>query len=256
MSQPFLLIDNSNTRTKFAVGNATTLHGKVLRTPTRSLSAETILDITKQLEDDHGTLAGTLLCSVVPHKAEIIAATLSRPDRPFHRLSYRSQLDISIDYPRPEQIGADRLANSLAAASMYDTPAIVIDFGTAVTFDIVTKNTQGGISYAGGVIAPGLSAMSDYFVEKTALLPALDLHEPDTAIGKSTEDAMTIGAVHGYRGLVREIITEISKELPSKPYIICTGGDGATIAAGLDLIDDYNPTLTLEGIRLTALKNL
>jgi type III pantothenate kinase len=127
----------------------------------------------------------------------------------------------------------------------------VIDFGTAVTFDIIDNE-----KYQGGVIAPGLGAMTDYLANKTALLPKITLTEPDSAIGKSTEKAMDIGAVYGYRGLVREIIAELSKELATAPTVICTGGDGELITNGLpDLIHHYHPSITLEGIRIAATLN-
>jgi len=124
----------------------------------------------------------------------------------------------------------------------------VIDFGTAVTFDIISDRC-----YQGGVIAPGLGAMTDYLANKTALLPQISLTEPKHAIGKSTESAMDIGAIYGYRGLVREIITELQRELPPNPAIICTGGDGKIITDGLPkLIQHFSSNLTLEGIRIAA----
>lgn len=192
------------------------------------------------------------LCSVVPKKANIIESTLKElSNKPFKKLTHNSQLGIGINYPNPSQIGADRLANSIAASANYGSPCIVIDFGTAVTFDIIADG-----KYQGGVIAPGLGAMTDYLASKTALLPKITLTEPDSTIGKSTEKAMDIGAVYGYRGLVREIITELSKELKSPPTVICTGGDGQLISNGLpELIHHYQPSITLEGIRLAAILN-
>lgn len=192
------------------------------------------------------------LCSVVPEKAKIIEFSLTQiSNKPFQKLTYQSELGMGINYPRPEQIGADRLANGIAANTLYPSPCIIIDFGTAVTFDIISDG-----KYQGGVIAPGLGAMTDYLANKTALLPKISLREPKSAIGKSTEKAMDIGAVYGYRGLVREIITELSKELNSSPTVICTGGDGELIANGLpDLIHHTHPTITNEGIRLAAVLN-
>ncbi len=107
--------------------------------------------------------------------------------------------------PEPESIGADRLANAAAVAELYGCPAIVIDFGTAATFDVVSE----GGRYIGGVIAPGIESMTNFLYQRTALLPRLSLKEPSRAIGKSTVEAMRCGAVFGYRGLVREILTRI-----------------------------------------------
>ena len=240
----YLLIDNSNTRTKLAIGTDSELLHWVARIPTADICPSTLLHALEGHDYD-----ATLLCSVVPEKAAIIQHTLR--DKPLHNLSHLSQLGIGINYPTPAQIGADRLVNSIAADALFGSPSIVIDFGTAVTFDVIDHR-----QYQGGVIAPGLGAMSDYLSQKTALLPQITLSEPDSAIGKSTELAMDIGAVYGYRGLVREIITELKKEMSANPTIICTGGDGELISDGLpDLIDHFHPTLTLEGIRIAATLN-
>lgn len=240
----YLLIDNSNTRTKFMIGTEDELMPWIGHVDTADVSKETIADILADQSWD-----AVYLCSVVPKKAIILEESLS--NKPFKKLTHNSALGIGINYPTPSQIGADRLANSIAANALYGSPCIVIDFGTAVTFDIIDDE-----NYQGGVIAPGLGAMTDYLANKTALLPKITLNEPESAIGKSTEKAMDIGAVYGYRGLVREIITELSKELSSPPTIICTGGDGELITIGLsDLIHHYHPSITLEGIRIAAVNN-
>ncbi|MCL4163333.1 UNVERIFIED_CONTAM: hypothetical protein GTU68_029444, partial [Idotea baltica] len=148
-------------------------------------------------------------------------------------------------------IGADRLANSAAAAALHGTPAIVIDFGTAVTFDVIDQSG----AYLGGAIAPGTASLRDYLHRRTALLPAIQLEEPTSAIGKSTEEAMQIGAVVGYRGLIREILREIQKELGGRPHIIATGGDAQLISKGLDEIETISPNLTMQGIRLIGERN-
>ncbi len=155
---------------------------------------------------------------------------------------------MAIDYPLPTQIGADRLANAAGVVSRHGAPAIVIDFGTAVTFDVISDQP----AYCGGVIAPGLGAMSGYLPQKTALLPAIELEEPASAIGKSTTHAMQAGAVFGYRGLVREIIHRLKAEMAGKVAIIATGGDAALIARGLPEIDAVDPDITLDGLRQVA----
>lgn len=243
----YLLIDNSNTRTKFMIGNENELLPWIGFINTPEVSPETITEVLA-----NQTWDAVLLCSVVPQKAQVIENTLDQlVSRPFKKLTPSSNLGIGINYPMPSQIGADRLANAIAANALYGSPCIVIDFGTAVTFDIIVDE-----KYQGGVIAPGLGAMTDYLANKTALLPKITLTEPDSAIGKSTEKAMDIGAVYGYRGLVREIITELCKEMKSAPTVICTGGDGELITNGLpDLIHHYHPSITLEGIRIAATLN-
>src|SRR5205085_8425809 len=123
-------------------------------------------------------------------------------------LSANVELGVGVEYPRPETIGADRLANAAAVAVLYGYPAVVVDFGTAVTFDIVSEQKR----YIGGVIAPGLEAMTSFLYHRTALLPKLSLREPRSAVGKSTAGAMMAGAIYGYRGLVRQILDRIKAE--------------------------------------------
>jgi type III pantothenate kinase len=124
---------------------------------------------------------------------------------------------------------------------------VVVDFGTAVTFDVVNRAGH----YVGGIIAPGLAAMTDYLHEKTALLPRIKIREVKTAIGKTTEQAMLIGAVHGYRGLVRELIAELKRESKVKQLpVVATGGYAKLMASKLPEITAVKPNLTLEGLRL------
>jgi type III pantothenate kinase len=161
-------------------------------------------------------------------------------------------LGIGIRYPNKKQIGADRLANAVGVVRLYGAPAIVVDFGTAVTFDVV--NSAG--EYVGGVIAPGIAAMTDYLHEHTALLPRITPHEPRSMIGKSTVAAMQVGTVIGYRGLVREIITALRREPGmSKATVVATGGYGDLIARKVTEIQHVNPLLTLEGMRFIYLQN-
>jgi type III pantothenate kinase len=184
---------------------------------------------------------------VVPQKLKILSKVWPVSRR--ECVSFRSPLGIRIDYPQPSRIGADRLANAVAAASLYKLPAVVIDFGTAVTFDIISENR----AYLGGVIAPGLNAMTDYLHERTALLPRLKLREPRRYIAKSTVEAMRVGAVAGYRGLVREILSGIRAELPGPlRSIVATGGQGELVASRVSEIQLVNPLLTLQGLQIIA----
>src|SRR5438445_3068023 len=143
-------------------------------------------------------------------------------------LGPRSLRVVGIDYPKPNSIGPDRLANAAAVRHHFGAPAVVVDFGTAVTFDLVDRAGN----YVGGIIAPGLSAMTDYLHEKTALLPRIKIREIKTAVGKNTEEAMLIGAVHGYRGLIRGLLTELKRELRCQRLpVVATGGYSKLIDA-------------------------
>jgi type III pantothenate kinase len=191
---------------------------------------------------------GVALCSVVPKATPSVKAFVNGTfELECLELNPETLCGVGINYPEPQRIGPDRLANSVAARAKFGAPALVVDFGTAVTFDVVDK--QG--DYVGGIIAPGLAAMTEYLHEKTALLPRIEIREPKSTIGKSTEQAMLIGAVQGYRGLIRELIGELKKELKVKRLpVVATGGYAELIAAKLPEIDAIEPNLTLEGLRL------
>ncbi len=184
-----------------------------------------------------------VIASVVPSVNPEIKAALKGFGLVYF-INHKSPLGVGIDYPKPATIGADRLANAAGAVELYGAPVVVIDFGTAVTFDIVSSKRQ----YVGGVIAPGLAVMTDYLYQKTALLPQITLREPTHAIGKSTVEAMTIGAVHGYRGMISNLLTEVKKNVGKKAKVIITGGYGNLIAQKLKGIHEVNDDLTLIGL--------
>jgi type III pantothenate kinase len=232
-----LLIDNSNTRTKFALDDEGQLSSWRAVVPTKELSPESLRATLASQRFSKATL-----CSVVPRAARLICEAL---EVPVHQISSNSKLPITIDYPEPSRIGADRLANAAAAVLRGLHPAIVIDFGTAVTFDVISADS----AYLGGVIAPGTASLRDYLHKKTALLPAIQLEEPSSAIGRSTEEAMQIGAVIGYRGLIREILSAVRAELSGNPTILATGGDAPLISRGIEEIREIDPDLTLKGIQ-------
>ena len=240
----FLLIDNSNSFTKFALSSREQL-GAVRRLRTSEIDAGSLRHAFRGWRFER-----VVLCSVVPEKGALIRRALRK--FPLHAVGHRSRLGVGIDYPQPQRIGADRLANAAGAVAFYGAPCVVVDFGTAVTFDILSP----GKKYIGGVIAPGLEAMTDYLHQRTALLPKISLLEPPGPIGKSTRHAMLAGAVYGYRGLVREIIGEIRKALGIRRLkVVATGGYADLIASGVKEISAVHENLTLEGLRLIGCLN-
>jgi type III pantothenate kinase len=195
-------------------------------------------------------LAGIAFCSVVPNATALCREFARQFDLPTVEVNSETIRGVGIDYPKPKTIGADRLANALAVKTLFGAPSLVVDFGTAVTFDVVNRAGN----YVGGIIAPGLSAMTDYLHEKTALLPKIKIREPRAVIGKNTEEAMLIGAVHGYRGLISGLIEELKSELRTRKLpVVATGGYAALIARSLRTITAIRPNLTLEGLRLVWL---
>lgn len=244
MKGDFILINNNNTRTKFALS----LRDELLEhrsMETSAVNPESVADLLAGWSSDRVVMA-----SVVPGSVPDLVA--SQEGREVVMVDHKISLGVEIDFPRPEQVGADRLANAAAVAERtVDSPVIVVDFGTAVTFDIVDRRP----AYLGGVIAPGLDSMSHYLHQRTALLPRIEISQPTTAIGKSTEHAMQSGAFHGYRGLVVEIIRQIEKELGLPGKIVATGGYADLISRNLPAIHRVEPYLTMEGLRRIATLN-
>ena len=160
---------------------------------------------------------------------------------------------VAIDYPKPETIGADRLADAVGAVERYGAPVLVMDFGTALTAAVVTEDRV----WRGGVIAPGFPLMRDYLFERTAKLPRMKLGSGKAPkIGRSTEEAMRFGALVGYRGMVREIVAELKRNFKCDFKLVATGGFAKWVLGGLDLPFVVDPTLTLYGTGLIGAQGL
>jgi type III pantothenate kinase len=245
-----LLFDIGNTHTHLGLANKR----RVLRQanmPTSAWFDGTAAKLARAFVGQT-TLRGAALCSVVPRATPHVQRAVRRLWKlDTLPLTPRTLSGVGISYPKPETIGPDRLANAVAVRHHYGAPAVVVDFGTAVTFDVV----DGRGNYVGGIIAPGLAAMTDYLHEKTALLPKIQIREVNAVIGKNTEQAMLIGAVHGYRGLIRELLNQLRRELKCRRLpVVATGGYAKLIAAKLPEITAVEPLLTLEGLRLVWLR--
>src|ERR1051326_374628 len=241
-----LLLDIGNTNTHLGLANSR----RVVKQATVPTAAWFDGDAKKSVTRFVGRapVEGAALCSVVPRATPLARRAIKEAWRlPCLQLTPATLRGVGIAYPKPETIGPDRLANAVAVRHHFGAPAIVVDFGTAVTFDVVDHAGN----YVGGIIAPGLSAMTDYLHEKTALLPRIKIRQINTAIGKSTEQAMLIGAVHGYRGLIRGLIAELKGELKTRRLpVVATGGYSRLMAAKVPEITAIAPLLTLEGLRL------
>jgi type III pantothenate kinase len=156
---------------------------------------------------------------------------------------------LKILYEPAGDVGADRIVDAVAAIEKYGAPCIIVDFGTATTFDVINDKGE----YLGGVITPGIMISSDALFERAAKLPRVDIKRPQRVIGSSTTSSMQSGLYHGYTALVDGVLEKIVEELgegPKKPRIIATGGLAPLIATGSEFIDEVDDTLTLEGLRL------
>ena len=245
-----LLFDIGNTHTHLGLASARRVFRQA-NIPTTAWFDGTADRLVRQFAGKT-RLTGAALCSVVPRATPYaIRATKGQWNVAPLSLTPATISGVGINYPKPETIGPDRLANAVAARHHYGAPVVVVDFGTAVTFDVVDRRGD----YVGGIIAPGLAAMTDYLHEKTALLPQIKVREVRAVIGKNTEQAMLIGAVHGYRGLIHGLIHKLKRELkcPRLP-VVATGGYAKLMATRLPEITTVEPLLTLEGLRLVWLR--
>ena len=206
---------------------------------------------------------GLAYVSVVPKTDARWKAFAKSLSLPFHQLTCRdfaacrtaqppNRPSIVLDYPHPETIGADRLADASGAVARYGAPVLVMDFGTALTAAVVTEDAV----WRGGVIAPGFPLMRDYLFERTAKLPRMEIGRgKEPKIGRSTEEAMRFGALVGYRGMVREIVTELKRNFQTDFTLVATGGFAKWVLGGLDLPFVIDPTLTLYGAGLVCARS-
>lgn len=156
-----------------------------------------------------------------------------------------------IHYDNPREVGADRIVNAVAAFDKYKTDLIIVDFGTATTFDYVSAKGE----YMGGCIAPGIVISSEALFEKASKLPRVEFKKPKTLIAKDTISSMQAGIMFGYAGLVDGIVERIKAEVKSNPKVVATGGLAVVIAPETKSIDVVDENLTLEGLRIIHLKN-
>ncbi len=165
----------------------------------------------------------------------------------------RARLDwgFEIKIDNPDEVGADRLLNSLAAHQAYGGPLVVIDFGTATTFDVVDKDG----AYLGGIIAPGINLSIEALHKAAARLPRIGIGRPQAVIGRSTVPAMQSGVYWGYVGLIEGLVARIQAEYGDHLKVIATGGLAPLLAEGTTAIETIAPDLTLDGLRLLAVRN-
>lgn len=159
---------------------------------------------------------------------------------------------LNLRYENPREVGADRIVNAVAAIEQYKCPLVVVDFGTATTFDCI----DGGANYLGGAIVPGLGISTEALYLRASKLPRIELEKPKKVIGRNTVHAMQAGIIFGYAGQVEGIVRRIKLEMNAPVLkVIATGGLASLIASETECIDEVNPMLTLEGLRIIYNRN-
>ena len=239
-----LLIDNSNTRTKFVlcvVGKAFAIK----TVPTKELSLQRITEELSGWFFDR-----ICVCSVVPDA--LAALREFAAGRPMIELSVNSAPGVDFsEYPGVATLGADRVANVVAAVQQLPLPLVAVDAGTACTFDVVVQG-DGLPRFVGGVIAPGLVAMADSLQSRTAMLPSIRQWKEGAVIGRCTQEAMASAVRIGYPGMIDTILDEIERELDHEINVVLTGGDAEFLHSALHRKCHLQPMLTIQGVALTA----
>jgi type III pantothenate kinase len=246
-----LVVDIGNTNTSLGIYEDEVLSAHWRLTTVRDRTADEIGIMARQMFDidniDYKKISAIIVASVVPtlnfafqkmsekyfrHKAVFVDNTLD--------------FGLPIKYEPPSDVGADRIVDAVAAIHRYGSPCIVVDFGTATTFDAI--NSKG--EYLGGVITPGITISSDALFARAAKLPRVEIKRPENVIGKTTVGSIQSGLYYGYAGLVDGILRRMIEELGEKTQIIATGGLAPLISQASELIETVDDTLTLEGLRL------
>lgn len=198
-------------------------------------------------------IEGVIISSVVPPMVHII-------EEMCRKYIHKSPLivgpgiktGLNLRYENPREVGADRIVNAVAAVELYKGPLVVVDFGTATTFDCIDENG----AYLGGLIVPGIGIATEALYQRASKLPRIELEKPKKVIGRNTVHAMQSGIIFGYAGQVDGIVGRIQKEMKAPSLkVVATGGLAELIASETSVIQKVNPLLTLEGLRLIYERN-
>jgi type III pantothenate kinase len=246
-----LVIDAGNTNTSLGVfaGRELIAHWRLTTARSRTVDEYGVhaRNLFQLAELDFEAIDAIAIASVVPplnYTLKTMAETYFHLTPMF--VDHTTDTGLEILYEPASDVGADRIVDAVAAIDKYGAPCIVVDFGTATTFNAI----DGKGRYVGGAITPGIMISSDALFERTAKLPRVDIRRPQKVIGTSTVTAMQSGLYHGFVGLVDGVLRTMTQELGGTPRVVATGGLASLIATGSEFIELVDETLTLEGLRL------
>ena len=237
-----LAIDVGNTNITLGVFNGSQLVKKAsIPTKEKNLLPKLKAICSKNKIED------AALCSVVPETTKLLENCLKKilKKKPYI-LGKNISVPIKNLYRKPKEVGQDRLVNAYAGVVLYGAPLVVVDFGTAITFDVITKDKE----YLGGMILPGLRISLDALWQKTALLPQISLSIPGELIGRDTKQSMLSGIVYGVASLTDDLSERIKEKIGRDALVIGTGGDVNLISSYCKNLDSIDPHLTLKGLNL------
>jgi type III pantothenate kinase len=245
-----LTFDIGNTDTTLGIfdGESLFAHWRISTHPERTVDEYGLLlrTILRESQAD-GRIHGAAVASVVPPLTHALTEACRRHlDTPALNVDANSPLPIRLDVDEPLSVGADRIANTLAATRLFHVDTIVVDLGTATTYDCITAD---GV-FIGGVIAPGLRSGAETLTRRTARLPRVDIEPPPSVIGRRTETALQSGILFGAVDAIDGIVRRIRDEWGNQPLVVATGGLAPLIAPRCATVDRVEPFLTLHGLRL------
>jgi type III pantothenate kinase len=240
-------VDIGNTETTVGRFRGEALDGFWRLTSTRLTADEIALLLAGLLNGARSSAAtAAVMCSVVPLLTHPWSEALERLTGSVPVEVSAATAGIAIRYHDKSAVGADRLANAIAVRERYGTPAIVVDMGTATTFDCISREG----AYLGGIIAPGVGTSSEELFRRAARIPRVELREPTRAVGRTTEESVRAGVVWGHAGQIDALVRRLALEMKGTPHVIATGGFAALIAPQCETVNRVDPALTLTGMRL------